>query len=45
MIISLGKTKIMVLRKNKRKSGNKSKHKNIWKLGDKEVEECETQIP
>ena len=42
MKISLGKTKIMVLRKHKRKSGNKSKNKDIWKIGDKEVEECET---
>jgi len=30
------------LRKHKRKSGNKSKNKDIWKIGDKEVEECET---
>ena len=32
----------MVLRKHKRKSGNRSKNKDIRKIGDKEVEECET---
>ena len=42
MKINLGKTKMMVLRKNKRKSRGRPENKVIWKLGDKEVQECET---
>ena len=41
MKVNLDKTKIMVLRKNKRKSRGKSENKTIWKLGDKEIQECE----
>ena len=41
MKVNLGKTKIMVLRKNKRKSRAKKGNEIIWKLGDKEIEECE----
>ena len=42
MTVNLGKTKIMVLRKNKRKSRGRAENKIIWKLGNKEIEECET---
>ncbi len=38
--VNLGKTKVMVVQKNKKKSIGKSRKKNVWKLGDKEIEEC-----
>ena len=37
----MDKTKVMVLRKNKRKSRAKSENEETWNLGDKEIKECE----
>ena len=40
--VNMDKTKVMVLRKNKRKSRAKSENRQMWKLGDKDIRECES---
>ena len=40
--VNMDKTKVMVLRKNKRKSRAKSANRNMWKLGDKDIREFES---
>ena len=38
----MDKTKIMVIKKNKQKSRALSKDTSLWKLGDKEIKECDS---
>ncbi len=44
MEVNLSKTKIMEIRKNKQKSRTKNSNKSlrVWKLGDDEIEECDS---
>ena len=42
MEVNMDKTKIMILRNNKRKSRSKLKNHPIWYLGGKPVKECES---
>ena len=42
MEVNLGKTKVMVFQKNKKKSNPNSKKKTTWRLGVKEIDECDS---
>ena len=42
MEVNMDKTKVMVIRKNKQKARAQSKNKKIWKMGDKEIKECDS---
>ena len=42
MKVNMNKTKIMIIRKNRLKTRSQSNNKTIWKIGDKEIKECDS---
>ena len=42
MEVNMDRTKIMIIRKNRLKTRSQSNNKTIWKIGDKEIKECDS---